>query len=363
MTSSYRLSMMMMMMRRTNRVAHLCSSSSTTSSITWKSQFHSFIPSMLSYPINGANYNHNPTGCRGASRRRYCISTIHTNTDNSSHAKSNKNNEVVQMINTDGNSNSNSSSNTHVYLRNESSTTSTSRTTADMKITTTANNSSFVTNKLASNSNRSSSTDATHATSTGDNTSATAATAASPTDDPHIRGVQPTARHKQKEEEEVIIKAAVGADPHLPAIDKQVVVVDEQMVWNVLSTYNSDNRATLSAEDAVEACMQAWRGQIKLSIRQLCTVIEVCSNHRAQHKDLYHVAYWSYQQLRKESRTLSIETYENILSLCTANKELEDASTVLNHFEENGYTYTSSVLQSMVRLLSGENSVTPEVGR
>jgi len=346
MTSSYRLSMMMMMMRKTNRVAHLCSSSSTTSSITWKSQFHSFIPSMLSYPINSANYNHNLTGCRGASRRRYCISTIHTNTDNSSHAKSNNNNDVVQMINTDG------SSNTHVYLRNESSTTSTSTTTADMKITTTANNSSFVTNKLTSNSNRSSSTDAAHATSTGDNTSASAT--ASPT--------QPTARHKQKEEEEVIIKADVGVDPHLPAIDKQVVVVDEQMVWNVLSTYNSDNRATLSAEDAVEACMQAWRGQIKLSIRQLCTVIEICSNHRAQHKDLYHVAYWSYQQLRKESRTLSIETYENILSLCTANKELDDASIVLNHFEENGYTYTSSVLQSMVRLLSSENSVTPEVG-
>ena len=306
----------MMMLRRTN---YLCSSA--TSSMSWRSQ-------LSSYPISSTNYN--PTGYRCASTRRYISSTIHTHANNS---RSKSDNDKVEKINIVGSK----SSSTQVYHRNESSTTT--ATIDDIKITT---------------------DDTKISTSAPDD--AAAAT------DPHTPVIQTTSRHKTtgvpQKQKEVIKVATKGVDPHPPATGKQVVV-DEKMVANVLSAYNSsDNRTTaLSAEDAVEACVQAWRGQMKLSIRQLCTLIEVCNDHRAYHKDLYHVAYWAYQQLRKESRALSIETYENILSLCTANRAIDDASTVLKHFEEDGYSYTSSVYQSMVRLLSSEKTTTPEVGR
>jgi len=315
MASSYRLSMMMML-RRTN---YLCSS--VISSMSWRSQ-------LSSYPISSTNYN--STGYRCASTRRYISSTIHTHANNS---RTKSDNDKVEKINIVGSK----SSSTQVYHRNESSTTT--ATIDDIKITT---------------------DDTKISTSAPDD--AAAAT------DPHTPVIQPTSRHKTtgvpQKQKEVIKVATKGVDPHPPATGKQVVV-DEKMVANVLSAYNSsDNRTTaLSAEDAVEACVQAWRGQMKLSIRQLCTLIEVCNDHRAYHKDLYHVAYWAYQQLRKESRALSIETYENILSLCTANRAIDDASTVLKHFEEDGYSYTSSVYQSMVRLLSSEKTTTPEVGR
>jgi len=316
MASSYRLSMIMML-RRTN---YLCSSA--TSSMSWRSQ-------LSSYPISSTNYN--STGYRCASTRRYISSTIHTHANNS---RSKSDNDKVEKINIVGSK----SSSTQVYHRNESSTTT--ATIDDIKITT---------------------DDTKISTSAPDDAAAAAS-------DPHTPVIQPTSRHKTtgvpQKQKEVIKVATKGVDPHPPATGKQVVV-DEKMVANVLSAYNSsDNRTTaLSAEDAVEACVQAWRGQMKLSIRQLCTLIEVCNDHRAYHKDLYHVAYWAYQQLRKESRALSIETYENILSLCTANRAIDDASTVLKHFEEDGYSYTSSVYQSMVRLLSSEKTTTPEVGR
>lgn len=310
----------MMMLRRTN---YLCSS--VISSMSWRSQ-------LSSYPISSTNYN--STGYRCASTRRYISSTIHTHANNS---RTKSDNDKVEKINIVGSK----SSSTQVYHRNESSTTT--ATIDDIKIT---------------------ADDTKISTSAPDDASAAAAAAS----DPHTPVIQPTSRHKTtgvpQKQKEVIKVATKGVDPHPPATGKQVVV-DEKMVANVLSAYNSsDNRTTaLSAEDAVEACVQAWRGQMKLSIRQLCTLIEVCNDHRAYHKDLYHVAYWAYQQLRKESRALSIETYENILSLCTANRAIDDASTVLKHFEEDGYSYTSSVYQSMVRLLSSEKTTTPEVGR
>jgi len=168
----------------------------------------------------------------------------------------------------------------------------------------------------------------------------------------NTHGLQPTARKGPITSDKKRILNAVTTT----AEERETTDVENAL--NVLMKYSV---RTVSTEDAVDACLQVWRSQVQLSVRQLCTVIEVCNSHRAYHKDLYHVSYWSYQQLRKESPSLSIEVYENMLALCTANKEVDDASTVLKHFEDNGYSYTSSVLQSMVRLLAKEKKATKEV--
>jgi len=136
-------------------------------------------------------------------------------------------------------------------------------------------------------------------------------------------------------------------------------LTDKEKVDIGLRNYIESDETAL--RDALDASLRAWKAQMELSMRQHYTVIKVCSISKVHHKDLFHIAYWSYQQLRKESSSLSIEVYENMLTICTSNAAVDNAILVLKHFQENGYAYTSSVLQSMVRVLCESKTTSDEV--
>lgn len=136
-------------------------------------------------------------------------------------------------------------------------------------------------------------------------------------------------------------------------------LTDKEKVDIGLRNYIESDEVTL--RDALDASLRAWKAQMQLSMRQHYTVIKVCSISKVYHKDLFHIAYWSYQQLRKESSSLSIEVYENMLTICTSNGAVDNAIIVLKQFQENGYVYTSSVLQSMLRVLCESKSSSNEV--